>query len=37
MMFFWQEKCFLANQVSSNGFIGMGVPQDWATHMIDMN
>lgn len=30
----WQENLMLLANQALNGFIGMGVPQDWATHMI---
>ncbi len=31
---FWQENLMLLANQALNGFIGSGVPQDWATHMI---
>ena len=30
----WQENLMLLANQALNGFIGSGVPQDWATHMI---
>ena len=31
---FWQENLMLLANQALNGFIGTGMPQDWATHMI---
>ncbi|MGP2656719.1 iron-containing alcohol dehydrogenase [Malaciobacter sp. WC5094] len=32
--YIWQENLMLLANQALNGFIGSGVPQDWATHMI---